>query len=1004
MGLTASQRQAVIRLGQDVCVLAGPGSGKTRVLVERYRWLVESQGLAPARLLAITFTEKAAAELRHRLFAAFLTQPDLREAVAQAPICTIDALCARLLRENALALGVDPDFEVLEEAEAALLLRQAIDAELNQLLAQNPERFQELFDAWVTNSPVSALARVYRDFRMSGDPVVRLPSPPPECAPDASAAAADEETGLRNLNRERAGRRRRQKQSPPDVVPGAAPSQWDEFARPRQTLAAILTGIDQRFQAQKRARCALDFHDLEALTLELLTQSPEAASQIRARYDFILMDEVQDTNPLQWRLAEQLRRPGRFFAVGDANQAIYGFRHARPEGLRKYRDAVLAAGGVIDSLRENFRSRAEILQFAEAVVDGQPGIETPGLIAARVFREAAGPAVECCEIHAGEPRKRHEVEAAWVADRILALMNSGYRVDVRDGERPLRFEDIAILCRTTGRFPQLEAALAARGIPYLMTGGMSFFEQQEVLDGLLWLRAVADPGDELALAGVLRSPIVGLDAAALWSLHSHGSLAAGLNDSPLPALRGCAALLAQHRARAEDDPPDLLLTEVFDWADCWSRWSAAQRANVAKLLRLLRERWEAGPAGPAALLDYMDHLRSATREANAPALYSPDAVQLMTIHAAKGLEFPVVFLPALDLQGQQDPQDLSYSSQGGLGARWRTTRGAQSDDANQNFIDRQKAARKEESTRLLYVAMTRAEQKLIVSFTATERKNHWIQRVCAAVPVATVTEPWESPGPPWVPAAPLPEQLVPLPAPPTGATHTVGVTDVVRFLDCPRRYLLERLIGWLRKPAAAGGSRIPAENGPADCHELEASAVGEAVHAVLAGRTPAVCPPEVEELVQVFRESSLGLRLGSASLIRREDSFVAELGGVIVRGAIDLWFEEGGQTVLVDYKTDQLPACQVPERAAIYAIQLQLYALALRRAGVTSPLEAYLHFLRPGQIVAVDVSEPALASAEKVVEQLAYHQKTLDFPLREGQRCSRCPYYKRACPAPRQRE
>ncbi len=1023
MSLTPAQQAAVTRLGQDVCVMAGPGSGKTRVLVERFRWLVETQGIAPARLLAITFTEKAAAELRHRLLDAFDERPELLAEVDAAPILTIDALCVRLLRENALALGVDPDFTVLDELPASLLLGEAIDSVLNGWLARDPEQLRELFRTWKTSDPRADLQLAYTGFRMSMHESVRYEQPSADgvrasieeavrAAEQASraklsaGAQAMLDAAREWLERTRSGPlfspiapTKRQKGPLKDAIQQAEQRLARlPYSRPRAFLAGIVAEVDAAYRAAKQLRSSFDFHDLEAEVLSLLTRSERAASAIRERYDYMLMDEVQDTNPLQWRLANLLRRPGRFFAVGDINQAIYGFRHARPEGFREYRDAVAATGAPVDLLRENFRSRSAILTFAERVTGNEPGLEPPQLTAGRQFLRDDEEAVSCYEIDEPDARERPAAEAAWVADQVVTLLTNGFRVDVRGRDQKIRCADIAILCSTTGRFRQLEAALAARRVPYLMTGGKSFFSEQEVLDGLLWLKALAQPLDEVSLAGVLRSPLVGIDPGTLWALRlANSSLAEAVSTSRMALLEECAALWRQQRDRADDVSPDQLLLEAFDWADAWSHWSPAQHANIAKLLRLLREQWLAEPGPLAQVLDRFEDQRRLAREPNAPAIQSPDAVQLMTMHAAKGLEFPVVFLPALDLRSQSDGHDLIYSPSRGLGVTWRSDVDPVCDAATEAWIEEEKERSQHEANRLLYVAITRAEQKLIVSFPRVDRASAWIRQVKAAIPPTLVTRPWPNPGPLTTADAPPPVERIPVEPPDPAICLPATVTQIQRLLDCPRRYFLDFVIGWPGSADSAGPAELDPDSVVASA--LTSTALGLAVHRRLAGGSPDPRQPEVEALVSAFERSALGQRCRRANRVWREEQFIAPVAGLAVRGQIDLSFEEAGQLVVVDYKTDDLAPAEVPGRARAYALQVQLYALALEQMRGRRPDAAYLHFLRPGLAVPVDIGESALVKARNAVSRFQRHREESDFPLAEGERCQRCPHRRAACPA-----
>lgn len=669
MTLTPAQRRAVERTGQDVCVIAGPGSGKTRVLVERFRWLVEAQGVRPSQILTITFTEKAAYEIRKRLAAAFAGDASLRRELERAPVGTIHAFCTRFLKENAVAAGLDPDFAILDERDAALLLSDAAHQALNTLFAKQPDRLARLYQRWDVADPAEALTALYRKVRLDG---FHLP-----------AAEADMET-----------------------------------------VAEALRLTHDLFAQAKRSRSAVDFDDLEDFSLRLLEANDTLRSYTQMRYEHILMDEVQDTNPQQWRLVKLLRTPGCFFAVGDVNQAIYGFRHARPEGFLAFRQEVESAGGVVDVLAENFRSRAAILEAAAAATHGEPGIESMQLAPQRKFRDES-PAVERFFVETN--RADEAAEARWVAQRILELVGS-FQVEPHAGPRPARFDDIALLFRTTARFPAFTQAFHQAGIPYLLTGGRSLFERQEIMDAMSWLRVLANPLDEVALAAVLLSPFGGLDAEALVRMREPGqSLWESVQASAAPETVALTELIHSQRLRTGDVPPGALLMEALDATGYSAGLDAPSQANIARLIEIVNARWEAAPETTAALVAYLD--RVAQRgEGEAPVSGEGGAVRLMTMHAAKGLEFPIVFLPSLDLEARADSGGIYYSLQEGLGARWRNESGESVRDAvAERLSEIARLERAEESNRLLYVAMTRAEQKLILSAAKTTRG--WTRRI-----------------------------------------------------------------------------------------------------------------------------------------------------------------------------------------------------------------------------------------------------------------------------------
>jgi ATP-dependent helicase/nuclease subunit A len=235
--------------------------------------------------------------------------------------------------------------------------------------------------------------------------------------------------------------------------------------------------------------------------------------------------------------------------------------------------------------------------------------------------------------------------------------------------------------------------------------------------------------------------------------------------------------------------------------------------------------------------------------------------------------------------------------------------------------------------------------------------------------------------------------VAPAPVPAVEGQHDTNatVTDVSEFAACPRRYYLGRYLGF------EGRVRTPA--GPAEGGALSAGEFGTQVHAILAGTPPADPDPEAVELAAVFHRSPLGRRVARARRVEREFDFLMAVGELVLRGQVDLFFEEGGELVLVDYKTDSVSAHEAHDRAVDYETQLRLYALAVERLTGRAPGHAFLHFLRTDTVIEVDVTPSLLDSPEQVVADLLDAQQALDFPLREGAHCCRCPFHRDLCPA-----
>jgi ATP-dependent helicase/nuclease subunit A len=1026
---TASQSDAIDigRRGEDACIVAGPGSGKTTVLVEYFRRLVAEAHIDPLRILAITFTEKAAGNMRKKLAQAFHEEPGTRGRLERAWVSTVHGFCARLLRENAVFAGLDPEFRVLDERESWRMQHDAIRATVDALFEERLLDMRSLIRGLASWEFEKAILSAYDTMRGAGVAVAELTrfAPPAGVTRDelaqTVAALRGEQYGTWNAGQRQhleealeAAERVVSAPSPraaleahsafdlklqkckrgstaydlakrlkDELIRGIEYTLITELYAPeRELLIEMIGRFDAIYRDRKRGAGVLDFADLEEFTVRLLESHPETRARLLRQFDHILMDEFQDTNGQQAKLIGLIRPPDRFYAVGDINQSIFGFRHAEPHGFAAYRDEIARRGRRLVELEENFRSRAEILRAVETITTGLPGIVTRALVPGRRFEDAPC-AVEA--IVAPSP----EVEAQWVARRILEMEG-------------IEFQDVALLVRNTDVIGAFTDAFDAAGIPYVVNRGRGFYESREVRDLVHLLRVIANPRDEVSLAVVLRSPLVGASEEDLlrWKM-SDGKLLPGLDR------------LKEWRVRREFVPFDRLLAQAAD--ECGYTWSP----NVDKFLAQARD-----AASRMSLDEFVAELaivrEENPREPDAPPEDSSNTVKIMTVHSAKGLEFPVVFVAALEKGVSSSTPVIGFSRHAGLGARWRNP--ATAEQKSDLFLDALREEWKQrddaEASRLFYVAMTRAEKHLVLSFSASERKpanwakivaerlgldpasprdevvsfaapngESWRLRVLVAAGppelIVRARPPEEVQTPEWVARPNVSEQQD------TNAT----VTALAKFAACPRQYYLGTYLGYEGRVSPWKDAEDDEDD------DLPADEFGRQVHAMLAGLPVEEPDPEAARLAEVFRRSELGQRANRSPRVEREFDFLMEIEGLVVRGQIDLWFEENGQLVVVDYKTDDVPRAATVDRARDYSLQLRLYAMAVESITGRPVGRACLHFLRSDKVVDVDLGTSLWESPQLLVREFQGAQSSLEFALNEGPRCGRCPFYKGLCPA-----
>jgi ATP-dependent helicase/nuclease subunit A len=412
---TPEQLEAIERRHGDLLLAAGAGSGKTSVLVERFVRTVLEDGVEVGRILTITFTEKAAAEMRDRIRGRLreLGADEAARATEGAFISTIHGFCARLLRAHAVSAGLDPEFTVLDAPEAQRLADQAFDAALEELAASAADGV-DLVAAYGAGPLRGAMIAVHDELRSRGHLRPALPPMPPE--PDRAAARAELEAAARALASELGAlaspsvrvlqalerlERCLARLSEEDPWPagldtfslprgnGAALStpaclaytealgryrsacEHRRAERTRALLDRLLRGYAERYAGIKRERSGLDFEDLELLSRELLRTDAELRERYRDRFAQIMVDELQDTNAVQLELIESIAQDN-LFTVGDAQQSIYGFRHA-DVALFERRAEALARIGARASLQTNFRSRPEIIEVINRAFAGELG-------------------------------------------------------------------------------------------------------------------------------------------------------------------------------------------------------------------------------------------------------------------------------------------------------------------------------------------------------------------------------------------------------------------------------------------------------------------------------------------------------------------------------------------------------------------------------------------------------------------------------------------------------
>jgi ATP-dependent helicase/nuclease subunit A len=807
VSLNAEQRAAAEAPG-SVVVTAGAGTGKTYMLARRYLHHLR-HGLRPLEVVAVTFTRRAAEELRARIRDVVRTaleagdpalDADVLAEVEAAPIGTVHALAQTVCRRYPDAAGVPPDFGVVDELDGALWVAEALDEALAALpdeafgvlpfellrsalraalddparvraaLAVPPAAVREAVEAarraafeasvgspaWreevaylaAFEGPAGHATEAARATAVAAD--ARLRALGADGDPVELEAAWTEMTTFRYHLGAKKGwagpdlaavkgalkRLRTLAQAAWDGGEGPAALHWGPLddlaaarvAHVRATLDRALAAVD----ARKRRAKALSFADLETHAARALAHA-DVRTDLHARWRALLVDEAQDVNPVQAALLAALRAPDApLTAVGDAKQSIYGFRGAEPGVLAGLRAAAAdAPDGRTVELRTSYRTHVDLVDAVNRVFDRALGEDAGPLVAVRPAPAGVHPPLRrrtLAEATAKLPAAATAAaEADAIADAIRSLLEADppLQVDGPDGPRALSVDDVAVLARGRTTLAVLEARLPARGVPVLNAGGGDVLRTPSGLDVRALLRAAVDPTDAVAIAALLRSPWVAAHDRAIVAFATAPAADGAapwwrrLDQAEDAGLRRAAALLAEQRgARATRGGRASDLLRLADDR-------TGMRAVLAHLpqgprrvadldgMHALLVRLEAGHADALGVVRRLERYAAAGVEVARPALRARGAVALLTVHASKGLEWPVVVLADLGGRGRTDAPDVILDPSVGVALRARDQEG---EGATYRLARRTRAAEERaEARRLAYVAFTRARDVLIVS-------------------------------------------------------------------------------------------------------------------------------------------------------------------------------------------------------------------------------------------------------------------------------------------------
>jgi ATP-dependent helicase/nuclease subunit A len=1101
------EQAAAIEAPGVVFVSAGAGTGKTTVLVERFVKAVCEHGLDVDSLLVITYTERAAGELRDRIRArlAAAGRAELARELDAAWISTIHGFCHRLLRSHPFAAGIDPRFRVLDEAQARVLQREAFELALAEFCVDGDEERLGLLSTYGVRALRRMLTGVHETLRAAGRPLeLELGERPGLAArvedldEAARALAGDDEAGetaratavralevlaertlperLLDLGELKA--RGERAVSYEEARRGVELAALDELAaRDRDLLQELLERFGAAYRAAKDRESALDFEDLQLKARDLLRDDPAVRERESWRFRSIMVDEFQDTNRLQCEIVDLLAEGAdgkELFFVGDEFQSIYRFRHADVEVFRERREQ---SGGVL-ALTQNYRSRPEVLAAVNHLFSSEFGedfqpLEAAGRFPDPVFEAPVELLVTNKSSYAGTPTHWRRAEARHIAARVKQLVESG---EASAGE-------IVLLFAAGTDAEHYEEELRRAGLQTYRATGRGYFGQQQVVDLLAYLRLLHNRYDDEALVSVLASPFVGISNDALALIRR----AAPRRPLFLPFERGlppdlsdedrrlCRAFLQRYE-RLAGTANRLSLEQLCERIVCdhdydlavLAQWDGRRRyANMRKLARLARSYEELRGRDIEGFVRFVREQEAVgARELEAVAEEEDaDAVRLLTIHSAKGLEFKVVIVADAGRdRNAPSPDEILCLPDGRFGFRVAdpATGSRRPAFAYEQVREAEREAERAERLRLYYVAMTRAIDRLIVSGAIDPERAAdqatpigWVlarldaQELDAAGdgpleivrdgarllvradryrPEAARAPEADAPAVdeqgqlelfageelvPLLPLAPRLPELAPVPLPPLHRVRRLSYSALALFDRCSYRYYAERVAGM--RPEEAHGT-VPGASG------LAATEIGDAVHRLLEtvdlaspavpdvepvrAWYPAVTEEELERIrafVVSYCESELAGRIAGLAGAVPERPFAFEHDGVLLHGRLDVHWSEGPRALVLDYKTNSLAEGSPEEIVeADYRLQQLVYALASFRAGADE-VEVVYHFLeRPDAVVSTMFRRDDAPVLEGELSAAIARIDEGDFrPSPSEFNCGGCPALDRVCAGPR---
>ncbi|OIJ10248.1 hypothetical protein BKP35_14205 [Anaerobacillus arseniciselenatis] len=1118
MNFNKEQEAAIYSEKPLVVISAGAGSGKTRVLTERYVYLCEKKlqqylqkeatttiGAAVEEIVAITFTEKAAREMKDRirgrveeirnnvetLYAkkdqeiAVKFWQEQKEALDSALITTFHSFCHKLLHEYAFEADIPPSFQVLDDVQAKLMqidifegmfdspeyhrewhplyryytrdqLKESIKTVYGQMkeIITSVSSVEQFFDCEtiiemqlkaIEQSQKEVLYQFYQSARpyvMELDDSQKAQKKIVDHFSFISDNSFENPTSLYEELKESMPKRISnswQESNPPlyelyeqlfkplketwKTLTGPSPEEIEELKQIIKLFVHMLAVFHEKYDQVKRERAAMDFSDLQQRAISLL-ERPEVQNDCRKKYRHMMVDEFQDTNQLQMNMLTYIK-PQYQFVVGDGKQSIYRFRGADVSLMKELVErSKQELTGEFINMSTNYRTCDSIIQFVNFAFNEIMGSDESSsgpsykISYSNINSHRNGPNEQQCRVEmitvppepevdeeqeqeqGQQQEQEHQSEYEVIVNRMIGLMKEQQPIvsDKHSDEEIWRaptWSDFAILIQTRSKLTKLEKALKDKAVPYVVYGGIGFYEKQEVRDMLNLLKWVNRPWESLYILSLLRSPLFGVSIEGFLAiddcLDEEVSLASYIyegvfvNDENIDdELRGALTKLKQFYDRWVPYVPQASKSEylqhLFEQSGLkkqllLQRNNLQQVKNVEKLIEVLAQ---FQTASLDELLEQVKQLAALSdKEGEAEVeLAEGNMVHIMTVHASKGLEFPIVFLPDLAKAQKGDSGSIRFDKDVRLAVQYNKEKEndpLKTDKKSSPSFERIKQVAKdqavEEAKRLFYVATTRAKDYLVLSTVDKRSKNSWYDMLLTASEQSGQLNHYINEN------CSIPEQNEwieegELYSPPTIVEHnnipvTFSVSEIMAYMNDPLKYYYKYIVkvedGWL-EDQEENDEKDRFENSE---HLLSGATVGTIVHRACElldngfpldeAKEEALAiiddelnkhkyERELDHLVEKYEQLT---QLNIGKTVANEWAFSVEIEGAIVIGEIDKIVEKDGQYHLIDLKTNK--AVNYDQLVTYYTPQLYLYKLAFEKVYGEKASEMSLFFMRAGK-------------------------------------------------------